>query len=206
MLTHFCCYLQDEHRPVINTSAPHLREQAAHMFNTPIDAYYQLSSSAAAKLPPIKSFAKPSSNVDGMDLLLADPNAPGDDLPPLGGSAADALLSNGVFPPSSGVPKLDLEASSLFGVQTKSPVPASATSVTVTAVLDHRPLSQPVYALYGNADAMDGDLSSLSDEQRQEILSSQAEKLTRVRFVFLIIGCFDSGIFYFLFDGRRRKS
>jgi hypothetical protein len=193
---------QDEHRPALDSSAPHLRMTASQMFRTPVDAW----GSGSGGGPPTGSVRAPlptsgpnlsqshSQSQSGRakkvptedELLLADPNAPDDDLPALAGPPASyqVLGSDGAFPPSSGLPKFDLNASLLFdggAAVAKAKAAATATSAapsaSVTALLDHRPLSAPVYALYGST----GDLSALNEEQQKELISSQASRLARVR-------------------------
>lgn len=184
---------QDEHRPALDSSAPHLRMTASQMFRTPVDAWGSGGGSpnggARAPLPtggPNLSQARDKKVPTEDELLLADPNAPDDDLPALAGPPASyqVLGSDGAFPPSSGLPKFDLNASLLFdggAAVAKAKAAATATSAapsaSVTALLDHRPLSAPVYALYGST----GDLSSLNEEQQKELISSQASRLARVR-------------------------
>ncbi len=191
-----CAHSQDEHGPALDSSAPHLRMTASQMFRTPVDAWGSGGgpptgsvraplSTSGPNLSQSQSQSGRAKKVPTEDeLLLADPNAPDDDLPTLAGPPASyqVLGSDGAFPPSSGLPKFDLNASLLFdggtaAAKAAATATSAAPSASVTALLDHRPLSAPVYALYGST----GDLSALNEEQQKELISSQASRLARVR-------------------------
>jgi hypothetical protein len=107
-------------------------------------------------------------------------------------SSYKVLGSQGAFPPSGGIPKLNLDmGASLLddslgsgsggkgnSINSSSEQQGAAAASVVTSLLDHRPLSQNLYKAYGSTG---GDLDALTDEQRQEVVHSQAARLARVR-------------------------
>lgn len=203
---------QDEHRPAIGSSPTHLKPRASQMFNTltpPLESF-ALPPATASKKASASSSLSSSSSACSMAKVrrepqfvdpLTDPTSPdGDDddgeeefrtAPPP--SSYKVPGSQGAFPPSGGLPKLNLDVGAsllddtlsdkqkgVSGAASKAEGASSGTAAAsvVTSLLDHRPLSQNLYKAYGSTG---GDLDALTDEQRQEVVHSQAARLARVR-------------------------